>query len=71
MSVYENRDAYRIVPHEGGVQVLSPGGFASTAFEGLYADVAAARAAIARAIRDGLPAAEVVDEATTPTGAPT
>ena len=60
--MYVNKDAYRIVAVEGGVRVLMPGGFATTALEDLYADTGAARAAIARAIRDGMPAVAIVDE---------
>lgn len=72
MSVYEREDVYRVVDAEGGgVRVMMPGGFATTALEERYPDVAAARAAIARAIRDGLPAADLVDETTMALDAPT
>jgi hypothetical protein len=65
MSVYENQDAYRIVAaDDGGVRVLMPGGFATTALEDKYANAADAAAAIADAIRDGMPAFEVLDETT-------
>ncbi|MDZ4063658.1 MAG: hypothetical protein U1E22_03225 [Coriobacteriia bacterium] len=65
MSVYDKQDVYRIVAADGGVvSVLMPGRFATTALEEYYPDVATARAAIADAIRDGMPALEVIDETT-------
>jgi hypothetical protein len=63
MSVYEKPDVYRIVAVEGGgVRVLVSGGTSTNMLEDSYMDVGAARAAIARAIRDGLPAFEILDE---------
>ena len=70
--MYESRDLYRIVAADGGgVRMLMPGGFATTAIEVRYPDVAAARAGNSRAIRDGLPAVDLVDETTIPLDAPT
>lgn len=60
--MYVNKDTYCIVAVEGGVRVLMPGGFSTTAFEDLYPDAGAARAAIERAICDGMPSAAIVDE---------
>ncbi len=66
MSVYEKQDVYRIVAADGGgVRVVMPGGFGTTALEERYPSGRAAAAAIADAIRDGMPALEVVDETTT------
>ena len=63
MSVYASRDLYRIVAADGGgVRVVMPGGLATTALEEWYPSVNAAAAAIADAIKDGMPACEVVDE---------
>jgi hypothetical protein len=54
---------YRIVAAEGGgARVLMSGGTSTNVLEDSYIDVGAARAAIARAIRDGLPAFEILDE---------
>ena len=65
MSVYEKPDAYRIVAaDDGGVRVLMPRGFATNALEERYPSAGAAAAAIADAIKDGMPAFEVVDETT-------
>ena len=65
MSVYESRDLYRIVDGEGGgVRVMMPGGFATTALEEWYPSALAATAAVADAIEGGMPAFEVVDETT-------
>lgn len=65
MSVYEKRDVYRIVAaDDGGVRVVMPGGFATTGLEECYPSGSAAAAAIADAIRDGMPALEVLDETT-------
>lgn len=61
--MYEGRDLYRIVAADGGgVRVLMPGGFATTAIGVRYPTPSDAAAAIERAIKDGLPAFEVVDE---------
>lgn len=63
MSVYASRDLYRIVAADGGgVRVVLPGGIATTALEEWYPSANAAAAAIADAIKGGLPAFEVVDE---------
>ena len=63
MSVYESQDLYRIVAADGGGgRVLTPGGFATTALEEWYPSASAAAAAIADAIRGGMPAFEVLDE---------
>lgn len=63
MSVYAGRDVYRIVAATGGgVRVVMPGGFATTALEEWYPSASAAVAAIADAIKGGMPAFEVVDE---------
>ena len=63
MSAYEKKDVYRIVGADGGgVRVVMPGGTSANVLEDSYTDVGAARAAIARAIRDGLPAFEILDE---------
>lgn len=63
MSVYASRDLYRIVAATGGgVRVVMPGGFATTALEEWYPSASAAAAAIVDAIRAGMPAFEVVDE---------
>lgn len=63
MSVYESQDAYRIVAADGGgVRVLMPGGLGTTGLEECYPSCAAAADAIADAIRDGMPALEVLDE---------
>jgi hypothetical protein len=70
MSAYEHEDAYRIVAADGGVRVVTPGGFATTALAECYADAAAAREAIERAIRDGLPAVAIIDETAGSSGAP-
>ncbi|MHB9004464.1 MAG: hypothetical protein ACYC6C_10445 [Coriobacteriia bacterium] len=65
MSVYEKQDVYRIVAADGGgVRVLMPGGLGTTGLEECYRSGSAAVAAIADAIRDGMPALEVVDETT-------
>lgn len=65
MSTYEKQDAYRIVAADGGgVRVLMPGGFATTALKEGYPSGSAAAAAIAVAIRDGMSAFEVIDETT-------
>ncbi len=65
MSVYESRDLYRIVAADGGgVRVLMPGGLGTTGLEECYVSGTAAAAAIADAIRDGMPALEVLDETT-------
>lgn len=64
MSAYEKQDVYRIVAADGGgVRVVMPGGFATTGLEEWYPNGNAAAAAIADAIRDGMPALEVIDEA--------
>ncbi|MBN1460504.1 MAG: hypothetical protein JXA57_13300, partial [Armatimonadetes bacterium] len=56
-------DTYRIVAaDDGGVRVLIPGGLATTALEECYSSASEAAAAIADAIKGGLPAFEVVDE---------
>ena len=72
MSVYETQDLYRIVAADGGgVRVLMPGGLATTALEEWYPSSTAAADAIAEAIRDGMPALEVLDETTSvPPGQP-
>lgn len=63
MSIYESRDIYRIVAvHGGGVRVVMPGGLATTALEEWYPSASAAAAAIADAIKGGMPAFEVMDE---------
>lgn len=63
MSVHTSRDLYRIVAADGGgVRVVLPGGLATTALEEWYPSTNAAAAAIADAIKGGLPAFEVVDE---------
>ncbi len=63
MSVYEKQDVYRIVAADGGgVRVLMPGGFASTTLMECYPDASKAAVAIADAIKDGMPALDVVDE---------
>ena len=64
MSMYETHDTYRIVAADvgGGVRVLTPGGFATTALEEWYPSAIAAAAAIAEAIAGGMPALEVVDD---------
>lgn len=63
MSAYEQPQVYRIVAAAGGgVRVLLPGGIATNALEDGYADVGAARAALVRAIHNGLPAFEILDE---------
>ena len=63
MSMYDKRDVYRIVAADGGgVRVLMPGGLGTTAIEVRYPTPSDATAAIERAIKDGLPAFEVVDE---------
>jgi hypothetical protein len=63
MSAYETHDTYRIVAaDDGGVRVLMPGGFATTALEECYSSASEAAAAIAEAIKRGMPAFEVVDE---------
>ncbi|MBU4555494.1 MAG: hypothetical protein KJ747_01305 [Actinobacteria bacterium] len=65
MNAYEKEDVYRIVAAEGGVvRVLMPGGLGTTGLEECYPSVSAAAAAIADAIRDGMPALEVLDETT-------
>lgn len=65
--MYESQDTYRIVSaDDGGVRVLMPGGIATTALEDHYASATAARAAIAAAIQNGMPALEVVDETAVP-----
>jgi len=65
MSVYESRDFYRIAAADGGgVRVLMPGGFVTTGLEECYPSGRAAAAAIADAIRDGMPALDVLDETT-------
>lgn len=61
--MYASRDLYRIVVADGGgVRVVIPGGLATTALEEWYPNAHAAAAAIADAIKDGMPAFEVVDE---------
>ena len=63
MSVYASRDLYRIVAADGGgVRVVMPGGLATTALEECYSSAGEAAAAIAEAIKRGMPAFEVVDE---------
>lgn len=63
MSVYASRDLYRIVPADGGgVRVVMPGGLATNALEEWYPSANAAAAAIADAVKGGMPALEVVDE---------
>ncbi len=63
MIVYERRDLYRIVAADGGgVRVVMPGGLATTALEEWYPSANAAAAAIADAIKGGMPSFEVVDE---------
>lgn len=63
MSAYETQDRYRIVVADGGgVRVLTPGGFATTALEECYSSASEAAAAIADAIKGGMPALEVVDD---------
>jgi hypothetical protein len=63
MSVHESRDLYRIVAADGGgVRVVMPGGLATTALEEWYPSANAAAAAIADAIKGGMPSFEVVDE---------
>lgn len=65
MSVYEKQDVYRIVAADGGgVRVLMPGGLGTTGLEERYPSGRAAADAIADAIRDGMPALEVLDETT-------
>jgi hypothetical protein len=65
MSVYGGEDTYRIVAADGGgVRVLMPGGFATTGIEECYPSGRAAAAAIAHAIRDGMPALAMLDETT-------
>lgn len=56
------RGAYRVVTAEDGVRVLLPGGDATTALADSYADAPRAVAAIKRAIAEGLPELEIVDE---------
>lgn len=71
MNAYETQDLYRIVAVDGGgVRVLMPGGFATTALDERYLNASEAAAAIADAIKDGMPAFEVVDETISPTAAP-
>jgi len=61
--LYETHDTYRIVAaDDGGVRVLMPGGLATTALEECYPSGSAAAAAIADAIKRGMPAFEIVDE---------
>lgn len=61
--MYEPQDAYRIVAaDDGGVRVLMPGGLATTALKERYSNASEAAAAIADAIKGGMPAFEVVDE---------
>jgi hypothetical protein len=62
MMKYEEKQTYRIVAAGGGVRVLMPGGFASTTLMECYPDASKAAVAIADAIKDGMPALEVVDE---------
>ena len=65
MSVYEKQDVYRIVAaDDGGVRVLMPGGLGTTGPQESYPSGIAAAEAIADAIRDGMPALEVLDETT-------
>ena len=65
MSVYEKQDVYRIVAADGGgVRVLTPGGFATTALHERYPSASQATSAIADAIKNGLPALAVLDETT-------
>jgi|GEM_PF-3249895 len=65
MSVYEKQDVYRIVAaDDGGVRVVMPGGLGTTGVEVCYPSARAAAAAIEDAIRDGMPALEVLDETT-------
>ena len=67
MSVYASRDLYRIVAADGGgVRIVMPDGLATTALEEWYPNASAAAAAIADAIKGGLPAFEVVDETAVP-----
>ena len=61
--MYESQDAYRIVAADGGgVRVVMPVGFATNAVEERYPNARAAAAAIDDAIKDGMPAFEVVDK---------
>ena len=61
--MYETHDTYRIVAADDrGVRVLMPGGLATTALEERYPNAIEAAAAIAEAIKRGMPAFEVVDE---------
>ena len=65
--MYTDNDAYRIVAaDDGGVRVLMPGGLATNALEERYPNARAAAAAIQDAIKDGMPAFEVVDETASP-----
>lgn len=65
--MYETHDLYRIVPADGGgVRVLMPGGLATTALKERYSNAGEAAAAIAAAIKGGMPAFEVVDETLSP-----
>jgi len=72
MNVYETQDLYRIVAADGGgVRVLMPGGLATTALKERYLNASQAAAAIADAIKGGMPAFEVVDETVSPASDPT
>ena len=72
MSAYEKQDVYRIVAADGGgVRVLVPGGFASTALQECYSNACEAAAAIADAIKGGMPAFDVVNETVSPAGGAT
>ena len=63
MSTYEKPEVYRIVATAGGVvSVVLPGGITATVLEESYPSASAAAAAIADAIKDGMPALEVWDE---------
>lgn len=62
MRVYESEETYRIVAADGGVRVLMPGGFATTAVEEYYPNTSEAAEAIQQAIKDGMPTFEVADE---------
>ena len=67
MSMYEKPEVYRIVATAGGgVSVLPPGGLATTALEEFYPSASTAAAAIADAIKDGMPALEAQDETASP-----
>lgn len=70
--MYETQDLYRIVAADGGgVRVVMPGGFATTALKECYSNASEAAAAIAVAIKGGMPAFDVVDETASPASDPT